>query len=498
MKVPCANATLEALVLLLIAIGVAACTRVGTRDDPSPVFNYGHLDHLTERIPFHDDTVAIVHIYANYPDYAWVGAAESGPEGIACVDDAARAAVLSLRHYELFRDYESLARARGLLAFVEGMQSEDGDFYNFIFEDHSINVSGVTSKKSFGWWGSRGLWAMATGARVLATADEKLARQLVAHVRRSLPRVDSLLRGYDHSTVKKGFRVPEWLPYGSGADVSSELMLGLVEYARATQDTSVRLSVRKLADGLMTMQDGNEGDYPYGLHRSWETQWHMWGNGQTQALAAAGQLLDDRRMIESGEREARGFYSRLLIDGFFKEMDVSDSSSRVEFEQIAYGVRPMAVGLIRLFEATGKQEYLIMAGLAASWLLGNNVMGVPMYDPATGRCFDGIRDSTTVNKNSGAESTIEALMTLQEVERYDLSRLFLHARKVRRIHGHDLLAALFALPGGEEAVISLEPRSRSLKVLRGEDAREFVANRREGWERMPAPDIQEDSLNVRL
>ena len=74
------------------------------REDFPPIVNFGHLDHLTEKISFQGDSVNIVHIYSNYPDYAWVGAAESGPEGIACVDDAARAAVVSLRHYELTKD----------------------------------------------------------------------------------------------------------------------------------------------------------------------------------------------------------------------------------------------------------------------------------------------------------------------------------------------------------------------------------------------------------
>jgi hypothetical protein len=101
------------------------------------------------------------------------------------------------------------------------------------------------------------------------------------------------------------------------------------------------------------------------------------------------------------------------------------------------------------------------------------VAGAAIYDPATGRCFDGIRDSTTINKNSGAESTIEALGTLLEVEHYDLSRRFLHARKVRTVSTKDALAALFAVPGGEEAVVGVEPGSKSLVVLRGKEAGEY-------------------------
>jgi len=120
------------------------------------------------------------------------------------------------------------------------------------------------------------------------------------------------------------------LVYDSGADVSSELLLGLIEYYRVTHDSRVREYIKKLADGLMMMQDGDAATFPYGLHRSWETMWHMWGNGQTQALAIAGLLLNDSAMIQSGEREAQGFYSRLLIQGYMKELDIAHPDSNFQ------------------------------------------------------------------------------------------------------------------------------------------------------------------------
>jgi len=67
-----------------------------------------------------------------------------------------------------------------------------------------------------------------------------------------------------------------------------------------------------------------------------------------------------------------------------------------------------------LYRATGEPRYAQFAGLAASWFFGNNMAGVPMVDPATGRCFDGIEGphDWRVNRNAGAESTIEALLAL--------------------------------------------------------------------------------------
>ena len=74
-------------------------------------------------------------------------------------------------------------------------------------------------------------------------------------------------------------------------------------------------------------------------------------------------------------------------------------------------------GLLRLYDATHDTNYLKLAGWRRRGP-GNNSPREQMYDPVTGRCFDGIQDSASVNKNAGAESTIEALMALVELEHY--------------------------------------------------------------------------------
>ena len=429
------------------------------------LLNFSHLEHLSEQIDFLGHRVLIVHVYANYPDYAWTGAAESGPEGIACVDDAARAAVLYLRHFQLHHDSRSLERARLLLSFVMRMQADDGEFYNFILHDHTINTRGKTSFKSFGWWGVRGTWALCAGYRVFRGIDPGFAALMKERVHRTFPHIRAVLSKYSHHKSRKGHRIPEWLFYGSGADVTSELILGLSDYYVATHDTTVRSMIRRLADGIIMMQDGDVRTHPYGLHRSWETMWHMWGNGQTQALAKAGRILGDEKMLKSAEREARGFYPRLLIQGFLKEIDVTSPAGTKEYDQIAYGVRPMVVGLIRLYEAKHKPEYLTMAGLAASWLFGNNVLGQQMYDSSTGRCYDGIRDSVNVNRNSGAESTIEALSTLMEVMRFPEAAKYLSSRKVRSVSSGDILSARFRNDSGAEVTLQVNTKSGELKTI---------------------------------
>jgi len=437
------------LVLLL-----AVATAFG-QPQSSSLVNFAHLRHLTQEIDLNGQRVSIVHVYANYPNYEWVEAADTGDEGMACVDDGARAAVVYLRSYELLRDTSDLASARSLLRFVMSMEADDGNFYNFVRSDASVNRDGKTSFKSFGWWAARGVWAMSLGYRLTNDVDAQFAGELKQCIERSLPHVEQLIAQYGQTRTIAGFKLPTWLLYESGSDATTELMLGLIEFSRATNDEHVKAYIQKLADGLMMMQDGDMRTFPFGAHRSWETMWHSWGNSQTHVLAYAGRMLRNKKMIASAEKEAKGFYARLLIEGMLKEWNFAERQKKSVYEQIAYGIRPMTLGLLRLYDATNNQVYLRMAGLAASWLFGNNVSHQSMYDSITGRCFDGIIDSSRVNRNSGAESTIEALYTLLEIEQYPLARKYLTYKKKSSRSTKETLSATFENDAGDSVVLTM-------------------------------------------
>jgi hypothetical protein len=436
--------------VLLLAVVTAF-----SQPQKSSVVNFAHLRHLTQEIALNGERVSIVHVYSNYPGYEWVEATDSGEEGMACVDDVARAAVVYLKSYELQHDTSSLASARSLLRFVMSMQADDGEFYNFVRRDYSVNRDGKTSIKSFGWWAGRGVWAMSLGYRLLKDVDAQFADELKQRIERSLPNVEQLIGHYGRTRRVSGFKLPTWLLYESGSDATTELMLGLIEFYRTTHDQHVKSYIKKLADGLMTMQDGDWRTFPFGAHRSWETMWHSWGNSQSHVLAYAGRVLGDKQMIASAEKEARGFYTRLLVDGMLKEWNFAEPQKKSVYEQIAYGVRPMTLGLLRLYDATKNDVYLKMAGLASSWFYGNNVLHQTMYDSTTGRCFDGISDLTRLNRNSGAESTIEALYTLLEIGQYPLASKYLSYKKTSSQSTKEILSATFQNDAGDTVVLTM-------------------------------------------
>jgi len=77
----------------------------------------------------------------------------------------------------------------------------------------------------------------------------------------------------------------------------------------------------------------------------------------------------------------------------------------------------MVYACLKAYDITKDSAYVIKAGKIAQWFLGKNSAGKQMYFTESGLCFDGIESENEVNKNSGAESTIEALLALSEIEK---------------------------------------------------------------------------------
>jgi len=389
--------------------------------------NLDHLNFLVEDVEIAGQPMGIIHIYSEYPKYDWVDA--SG-EGIACVDDAARAAIVYLNDYELTGDKKSLDKAKRLLNFVLYMQAEDGEFYNFIYDRQgTINKTGNTSYKSAGWWAVRGAWALGVGYRVLKEKDKGYAKTLeLAFQRiRDVWAVDVTQKYGKYSQVH-GINVPAWLIMDA-ADISSVAVLALLEYDQAVEgsDTTTRDLIEKLSEGLSIYQSGDHRNYPFALHPDSSAtpfSWHAWGSVQSFALAKAGKQLNHPEWVASAKREADSYFARLLAGTMVNEWGVLP----FEYAQIAYGINSITQGLLVLKQATGDDTYSKMAGLIASWFYGNNPANFAMYDPTTGRGYDGLQgpSSFRVNKNSGSESTIEAIMALQAIALDPVASKYLH------------------------------------------------------------------------
>ena len=338
------------------------------------------------------------------------------------MDDAARAIILLSVSLEREADDKKLHQLKLLIAFVLRMQNENGYFNNFIWPNGSINTTDKTSLAELNWWSLRALWGLEAGLRILPK-DSDLSRQtllatdrLVANLKRDLkvkPRV---------TQHKEGLDVPNWLPMGSGADQAAVAIIALLRYYDRTHDDKVLNIITAMADGVMLMQAGDARHFPYGAHLSWRNEWHAWGSDQAYALLLAGQRLGRPDYVQGGLLEVDHFYPYVIRRGYLSTLNVRKVGDQYlairqeRFPQIAYGIRPMVYAAIEAYRITGKQRYLATALHVASWLTGTNDAHQAMYDPASGRIFDGIGSGAKVNRNSGAESTVEGLLALQDLE----------------------------------------------------------------------------------
>ncbi len=423
--------TLFGLILLLIvSFGVS----ISHAADDSGLINLAHLRFLTEPVAVDGREMAIVHIYSEKPDYQWVDA--SG-EGISAVDDVARAAVVYLQQYERLKAKDSpdaedtLHLARLCLEFVRYMQTPDGAFYNFVFDRNgTINKTGNTSYKSVDWWAMRGLWALGEGIRVFNDVDKAYADTLTQNYLLTEKAIAGMITQYGETLDLHGYKIPAWLP-NEAADSSSAGLLGMVAYYRVRPNPTTADLITKIAEGVDQFQIGNDQAYPFAMHPDTTNApgyWHDWGSYQGQALVEAGMALKRQDWIDSAAKEANTFLIRHLVLERFREIGVVPN----RLGQIAYGTNTIVQTYMALYKATGDELYAHEGGLAASWLFGNNMAGVQMYDPNSGRVFDGIEGPVAwrVNQNSGAESTIEGLLTLLAVADVDAAAPYLHAKAV--------------------------------------------------------------------
>lgn len=379
--------------------------------------NLMHLDHLYAEVTLSDgSTAGIVHIYSEYPGYTYNIEPQ---EGFACADDVARAVVLLANCPEDNRTESRNIMLDKMVDFLLYMQSDSGYFYNFIWNDGSINKEYRTSLALPDWWSWRSFWALEEYAGMSerdVSKIEKACNKLAEKIFEDFTIAEKNLHDAD------GILLPTWLPGNAAADQAGVMILALEKYYDRTRDDRAVKLISRLAEGILVMQAGDSLNFPYGAFLSWNNIWHAYGNIQSYALLRAGTLLSDTNIVEKALIEVDYFYPWLMDNGFLnyfsllKREGIYEIEEQEKYPQIAYGLRPVVYACAEAYRITGNKKYLNMAKEAAGWFAGNNLAGRKMWDPETGRCYDGIVSEHEINMNSGAESTIEALLSLQEMQ----------------------------------------------------------------------------------
>ena len=402
--------------MFLVVFGACTCADKSSNDS---IINTSHLEHLFQEIDINDDIrLGTVWIYSNAPDYPLVNDED---EGFSCVDDVSRALVFYCRQYKINPAQENLDKIESLTRFIMYMKADNGYYHNFLFPDNGINAVHLNSRPTPNFWSWRAFWAL-TEVNLLDSPElSSLRVQTKPYLEHLLDNLEQIFLSESDTIEIEGIRTPS-VNAVYGADQVAVIMIGLTNYYQINNSPIIKDLMLKLGHYLLAAQYGDENSSPYYAFLSWKNIWHAWGNMQAYALLYAGRIIDNVQFIDAGINEVKYFYPYCIEQNFISEFRLVRNNDSLllhdlhPFPQISYGMRPMIFASLEAHLITGDEAYAILTGKLAMWYFGNNPAKQVMYDHLSGRAYDGINSASKTNYNSGAESTIEALLSIQAME----------------------------------------------------------------------------------
>ncbi len=351
-----------------------AVSAVKTLDDRPSELPGVRLDHL---ISLTDDTGLLQHAVFHVPNYS---------EGYT-TDDNARALVLTVLLEELGGEtaLRAVALRRRYLAFLwHAFNPGLGRFRNFLGYDRRWQEETGTEDSH-----GRALWAL--GVAVGRSQDADLRGTASRLFDQALPAV-------------QGFTSPRAWAF---------TLMGLHAYLqRFYGDHHAHHTAGLLANRLMDRLRSNR------IHGwVWFEDRLTYGNARLpHALLLAGEILGKGEMTSAGlealrwltevQRSEEGHFVPIGNRGFYV-----CGGERARFDQQPIEADCTVSACLEAHRLTGESFWLQEAERAFEWFLGRNDLGLPLYDPKTGGCHDGLHPDR-INQNQGAESTLSFLISL--------------------------------------------------------------------------------------
>lgn len=338
-----------------------------------PPLKLDHMRHMT------DETGILQHAIFTVPNYS---------EGYT-TDDNARALMVTAL-LEALGNTESFELASRYLAFLwYAFNTESRRFRNFMnYQRHWLEDGG--SDDSHG----RALWALGT---MLGRSNSPVLHNMAGRV------FEQALPAIRDTTSPRAWAFA---------------LLGIHEYLRRFAGDRQASQVREeLAGRLKTLYQSHRAD-----------EWHWFEEGLTycnaalpHALLMCGQSMPDLSMTEAGLESLSwlaalqcsnvegGHFVPIGSNGFYQR-----GAERARFDQQPVEAQTMVSACLEAYRITADKRWRKEARRAFEWFLGRNDLHLPVYDPTTGGCRDGLHPDRP-NENQGAESTLAFLQSLLEL-----------------------------------------------------------------------------------
>ncbi|HQT91012.1 MAG TPA: glycosyltransferase family 4 protein, partial [Candidatus Kryptobacter bacterium] len=334
------------------------------------------LDHLRRMT---DETGMLQHALFTVPNYQ---------EGYT-TDDNARALMVSALLEELGNG-EALELASRYLAFVwYAFNPEHGRFRNFRdYRRHWLEEKG--SDDSHG----RALLALGT---VLGRSNTPALQSMAGRL------FEQTLPAISETTSPRAWAFA---------------LIGIHEYVQRFAGDRRASQVREELSGRLLAL--------YQSHRVDEWRWYedaltYCNAALPHALLLSGESMANKEMADAGfetlswlmdlqrTNAEGGHFVPIGSNGFYERGGI-----RARFDQQPVEAQATVSACLVAYRITGDTHWRREARRAFEWFLGRNDLNLPIYDPTTGGCRDGLH-ADRPNENQGAESTLAFLQALLEL-----------------------------------------------------------------------------------
>jgi glycosyltransferase involved in cell wall biosynthesis len=344
-----------------------------------PELNLSHLCNLT------DDTGIFQHSKYSIPNrlYGYT------------TDDNARAAIVTLKIWNLFRDDCAIPM---LIKYLSFLSHSYDSVKEIVRNELSFDRRWLDSKASEDHHG-RLVWAL--GNAISFPPSEEINHFAIELLYNCLKKVAS-------------FSSPRAWAFS---------ILGITKYLnKHPEDKNAQNLNGELASRLLNLFKENSSD-----DWIWGEEIVSYENARLpQALLEEGRLSGNNEMKIWGlkalkwlidvqtDRES-GYLSVIGNSGWLKR-----NGKKSEFDQQPVEVAALIDACYEAYLSTEEEFFLDKINWAFRWFLGQNVLEKSLYDPKTGGCKDGLLPSG-VNKNEGSESLLSWLLSLLKM--YEISIL---------------------------------------------------------------------------
>ena len=337
------------------------------------------LDHLKA---FTDDTGILQHANYTIPDRT---------HGY-CTDDNARALLVAAmgQKYLSTNGWGLDSLSGHYLGFLLYAYNEkNGRFRNFMTYSRQW-LEEIGSEDAHG----RALWCI---GRAVAFLDNP------GHLAMSTTLFNKALPAAEH------FRSPRAIAF---------CLVGMHAYLdKFSGDSDVRRIRNVLADRLYDQfRIQTTDDWP------WLENTLNYTNGKlSHALLLSGQRMQRGDMIDMGLKTLAWLLGIQTENKHFVPIGSNGwyerGGARARFDQQPVEANAMVEACVEAYNITRDHAWFENAAMCFNWFLGQNDLNMPLYDPKTGGCRDGLM-ANGINQNQGAESSLAwllSLMTLQNL-----------------------------------------------------------------------------------